>query len=75
MMSLYCGVIIPPLRDIQLLQDDSLGVRGGTKRGRLEDGAEAALAVRLVGPAGQTTVGLELTGGLQSTGLALAYRC
>ena len=60
-------------RHLQLLKNDTLGVGGTLEGGGLEDGAEAALAVGLVGPARHAVVSAQLARSVESTGLALSY--
>ena len=58
-------------RILQLLKDDSLGVGGTSERGRLPGSAEGTLAVLLVGPALETTVGGELAGSVKTAWLVV----
>lgn len=53
-MSLFCGFIIPS-KNIQLIDNDSLGVGGSSKRVG-ERGTQQTTTIGLVGPASITTI-------------------
>jgi hypothetical protein len=56
---------------LQLLKDDSLGVGGASEGGGLPGSAEGTLAVLLVGPALEATVGGELAGSVKTAWLVV----
>ena len=58
---------------LQLLKNDTLGVRGTTKRLNLELDTQGALLVGFVGPAVDTAGRLQLARGMETSRLALAY--
>lgn len=64
----------PPPFNAHLFEDDTLGVRRTTGRGRLVNVTESTLLVTLVGPSVFTTRRLERASGLETTRLAGCMR-